>query len=260
MKTGSPALTAITVLSLIALWEAACLGLSIPEYLLPAPHDVISKIYTKFPVLLRHLRVTALEVALGFAVGATAGFCIAVAISSSERMAAVLYPLLIITQVVPKIALAPLFLIWFGYGILPKIVIAALISFFPIVVNTSVGLVSIEPELLDLTRSLSATRYQVFWKIRLPSALPYIFSALKVSVLFSIVGTITGEFVGANKGLGYLIIIGNTTLDTSLVFAALTLLGLMGILCFAAIVRLQKIVSERYGGAFAAEQEIVSSA
>lgn len=259
MKNGLPKLTVFTILICIVLWEFICVVFNIPEYLLPAPHNVLAKIYQKWDVLLEHSWVTLREIVAGFGIGVITGFFIAVGISSSKRLSEVLYPLLVITQVVPKIALAPLFLIWFGYGLLPKIIIAALISFFPVVVNTTLGLTYIDNELLDLMKSISATRYQVFKKICFPNAIPYIFSALKISILFSIVGAITGEFVGADRGLGYLIIIGNTTLDTSLLFASLTIISLMGILCFAGISALQKAISERYGGAFTIEKEVISS-
>lgn len=259
MKNSLPKLTVVTILFIIIFWELVCVVFNMPEYLLPAPHNVLAKIYQKWDVLLLHSWVTLREIMSGFAIGVAAGFIIAVGISSSRKLSEVLYPLLIITQVVPKIALAPLFLIWFGYGLLPKVIIAALISFFPVVINTTLGLTYIDSELLDLMRSISATSYQVFRKVRLPNAIPYIFSALKISVLFSIVGAITGEFVGADKGLGYLIIIGNTTLDTSLLFASLTVISFIGILCFAGMTGLQKVISERYGGAFTIEKEIVSS-
>lgn len=259
MKNGLPKLTVLTIIFSAIAWELICILFKIPEYLLPAPHNVIVKILQKWDVLLQHSWVTLIEIALGFGIGVITGFIIALGISSSKKLSEVLYPILIITQVVPKIALAPLFLIWFGYGLLPKIIIAALISFFPVVINTTLGLTYIDTELLDLMKSISATSYQVFKKIRLPNAIPYIFSALKISILFSIVGAITGEFVGADKGLGYLIIIGNTTFDTSLLFASLTVISIIGILCFAGISALQKRISEAYGGAFTIEKEVVSS-
>jgi NitT/TauT family transport system permease protein len=259
MKKGLPILTVFTLFISIVFWGLICVVFKIPEYLLPSPYDVLAKIYQKWDVLLVHSWVTLREVIAGFGIGIVTGFIIAIGISSSKKLSEILYPLLVITQVVPKIALAPLFLIWFGYGLLPKIIIAALISFFPIVINMTVGLTYIDHELLDLMKSISATRYQIFRKIRIPNAIPYIFSALKISILFSIVGAITGEFVGADKGLGYLIIIGNTTFDTSLLFASLTIISLLGIFCFAGINALQGAISEKYGGAFIIEKEVVSS-
>jgi NitT/TauT family transport system permease protein len=259
MKNGLPKLTVFTLFITFLFWELICVVFKIPEYLLPSPYDVLAKIYQKWDVLLAHSWVTLREIIAGFGIGVVTGFIIAVGISSSKKLSEILYPLLVITQVVPKIALAPLFLIWFGYGLLPKIIIAALISFFPIVINMTVGLTDIDHELLDLMKSISATRYQVFRKIRIPNAIPYIFSSLKISILFSIVGAITGEFVGADKGLGYLIIIGNTTFDTSLLFASLTVISLIGILCFVAISTLQNVISEAYGGAFITEREVITS-
>jgi len=254
-----PKMTIYAGVLLVTVWEIGCRLLAIPEYLLPTPDRIAVKIASNWQMLLGHSGVTLSEAGLGFLLGAATAVAIAVAISSSERVAAAVYPLLIVTQVVPKIALAPLFLIWFGYGLLPKIIIAGLISFFPIVVNTTLGLTYIDGEIIDLMRSISASRYQVFRMVRAPNAIPYFFSGLKIAILFSVVGALTGEFVGADRGLGYLIIIANTTLDTSLLFAALVFVSLLGIGSFASVSLLHALISKRYGGAFTLEREVVSS-
>jgi NitT/TauT family transport system permease protein len=144
-------------------------------------------------------------------------------------------PLLLVAQLVPKVAIAPILLIWFGYGLLPKILIAFLVAFFPIVVNVASGLAAVERELLDLGHSLEATRWQIFWKFRMPTALPELFSGMKIAITLAVIGAIIGEFVGGNRGLGYLILIANQDLDTPLAFAALLILSVVGIVLYALI-------------------------
>ena len=146
----------------------------------------------------------------------------------------VVMPLLLVAQLVPKVAIAPLLLIWFGYGLFPKILVAFLVAFFPIVVNGASGLASVQPELMDLGCSLQASRWQTFWKFRVPTALPELFSGMKIAVTLAIIGAIIGEFVGGNRGLGYLIIVANQELDTALAFAAIFLLSVAGIILYAA--------------------------
>jgi NitT/TauT family transport system permease protein len=149
-------------------------------------------------------------------------------------------PLLLIAQLVPKVAIAPLLLIWFGYGLTPKVLIAFLVAFFPIVVNGASGLSAVQPELLDLANSLQASCWQTFWKVRMPTALPELFSGMKIAVTLAIIGAIIGEFVGGNSGLGYLIIVANQELDTALAFAAIVLLSLMGIVLYGLIELLER--------------------
>ena len=144
-------------------------------------------------------------------------------------------PLLLIAQLIPKVAVAPILLVWFGYGFAPKVIIAFLVAFFPIVVNVASGFVSVQRELLDLGRSLEASRWQIFWKFRIPTALPDLFSGMKIAVTLAVTGAIIGEFVGGDKGLGYLIIIANQELDTPLAFAALLIISIAGILLYAGI-------------------------
>jgi NitT/TauT family transport system permease protein len=163
-----------------------------------------------------------------------------------ERM---LYPLVISSQTFPKEALAPIFVIWFGFGLLPKVIIAGLISFFPVVVNTTRGLLSVDPLILDLMRSLSANHRQIFTKVRLPNAIPYLFAALKMCITLSVIGAVVGEFVGASAGLGHLIRLANSELATDLMFAALIALGLMGTTLFLLVDGLEKTALKRWGGA-----------
>jgi NitT/TauT family transport system permease protein len=165
----------------------------------------------------------------------------------SRRVEAILEPFLVVSQVVPKVALAPLFIIWFGHGILPKIIIAMLIAFFPVLVNAVVGLRSIDAEILELMESIAANKRQTFWRVRLPNSLPYIFPALKVAALLSIVGAMVGEFVGSDRGLGYLMIIGDVNLDTDLLFASLVVVTVFGMIVYAVIEAFERRIEGRYG-------------
>jgi NitT/TauT family transport system permease protein len=154
-----------------------------------------------------------------------------------------------VSQVIPKVALAPLFIIWFGHGITPKIIIAMLIAFFPLLVNTVLGLRSVDSEIVELMNSVAATKRQVFWHVRLPNSLPYVVSSLKVASLLAVVGAMVGEFVGSDKGLGYLMIVGDVNLDTDLLFASLVIVTLFGLILYALLEAVEKRVARRYGAA-----------
>lgn len=184
---------------LLILWQWAVKILHIPEYILPSPTEIFFTAIQYQQHLIKHSLITFYEILIGFTLGLTAAFIISLGILYSQVLEKFIYPLLISFEVTPKIALAPLFLIWFGYGLLPKILITALISFFPIIINTVKGFKSIEMELIDLMYSLSATRRQMLIKIRMPSSLPYVFAGLKIAITLSVTGAVIGEFVGANK-------------------------------------------------------------
>jgi NitT/TauT family transport system permease protein len=189
-----------------------------------------------------HTWPTAIAIAAGFLVAAASGFIIAVGIAYSRWISQLVYPFLIVAQVLPKIAFAPLFLIWFGFGLAPKLVIAALIAFFPIVVNTARGLESVEPELIQYMRSLGASWKDIFFKISLPWAMPYILSSFKISITLAVVGVVVGEFVASDTGLGYLIEYANIELNTPLMFAGIIVLSVLGVLYFLLIVLLESLL------------------
>lgn len=217
---------------IIIIWQVSTSLFHIPEYFLPSPANIISVTMEKADYLFFHTKVTMVEIILGFIAGVTFAIICSIGFFYSKILEKALYPILIMFNVVPKLALAPLFIIWFGYGLLPKIVISALVSFFPVLVSTITGLKSVNPEIIDLMDTISATKTQILRKIRFPNALPHIFSGLKVSITLSVIGAIIGEFVGANKGLGYVIMISNIQLKTSLMFSALTIISIIGILLF----------------------------
>lgn len=237
IKYGFPA---IFLFSLVLIWEIVPKLLNIAGYILPTPSAIISKMIDFGGLLLPHTWVTFYEVIAGFTLGAIIGIALAIAIVYSTFLKNALYPLIVFTQAVPKIAIAPIFLIWFGYGILPKIIIGFLIVFFPIVINTAAGLMAIEPELMDLIRSLKASGFQVFTKIRLPNSLPYIFTGFKIAMPLAVVGAVIGEFVGSQEGLGYLILVAQHEMNTALAMGCVVLLALMGIGLFALVSVLEK--------------------
>jgi len=221
----------VFVIALLLLWELSVRLFSLPEYILPSPFMIARTILKFRKILLFHTSITLFETLSGFLAGAMLGFALAVLICMSNFFYRTFYPLLIIIQSIPKIALAPFFVIWLGFGVLPKIAITALVSIFPVLVNTLHGLVFVKQELIDLMKVFHASKIQVLFKIRIPSSLPFFFTSLKISIVFSVVGAIIGEFVGANEGLGYVIMISSTNLNTSLMFSALFLLGAMGFFC-----------------------------
>ena len=194
------------------------------------------------PILISNTLITLNEILLGFAMAIVLGILLGIAIAYSKLLSRMIYPILVFTQAVPKVAIAPVFLIWFGYGIMPKILLTFLIAFFPIVVETAAGLMMIEPELIDLARSLKASGTQIFVKIRFPNALPHLFSGLKIAAPLAVVGAIVAEFVGTNDGLGYIILLAEAHVDTALVLAAALILAVLGIALFAAVIIIGRIV------------------
>jgi NitT/TauT family transport system permease protein len=230
-----------------AVWEVACIVLKIPNYIVPAPHRVLEKIVESWSLLYAHSLTSIAEIMLGFVLASVCALVCAIAMVHSRRVEAVLEPFLVVSQVIPKVALAPLFIIWFGHGILPKIIIAMLIAFFPVLVNAVVGLRSVDAEIIELMESIAANKRQTFWRVRLPNSLPYIFPALKVAALLSIVGAMVGEFVGSDKGLGYLMIIGDVNLDTDLLFASLVVVTAFGMVVYAVIETFERRIESRYG-------------
>lgn len=226
----------------LASWQFIVRIASIKEYILPAPTDIISEFLKNHRILIEHTWVTLFETLSGFFIGASVGLLLGVFIVSFKIIEKTIYPFVVGLQSIPKIAITPLLLIWFGFGILPKIIVTSLLALFPVVVNTVRGLKSIETELIDLMNSLKASKKQILLKIRLPASLPYVFSALKISITLSVVGSVVAEFMGSDRGLGYIIIIGNVRLQTSLMFAAIIILSLMGGLLFYTIHLIEKSV------------------
>ena len=225
----------LLIVFFLVAWDLAIRLFKIPAYLIPPPHLVVGQMVAEGPRLLKESGVTTLATIGGFVLSALIGIPAAMMIAYSRTVESYVYPLLVFSQSIPKIAIAPLFVVWFGFGIVPKIIVAFLLGFFPVVVSTVMGFKSVEPDMIDLARSMGASRLQVFCKFSLPQALPAIFSGLKVSITLAVVGAVVGEFVGSNSGIGYVLQIANGNFDLPLMFAALVVLSLIGVILFSLI-------------------------
>ena len=228
--------------ALLLAWEAACRLLGLPRLVLPPPSAVAQSLWQGLAsgYFWPHLRATALELLLGVASGCLVGFAAGVALAESGGLRRLLMPYVIASQVIPKLALAPLFVLWFGFGMTSTVVITALICFFPLLENTLTALQQVAPERLELFRMLGATRAQTLWRLKLPSGLPSILAGLRVAVVLALVGAVVGEFIGATRGLGALVIASQGTMDTSLMFAVLVLIAALGLLAYQATLLLER--------------------
>jgi len=230
------------ILVFLAVWEAGVRVLNVPAYLMPPPTAVFRVFVNEYQKLAYHGWVTTYEMLLGYALAVAVAIPLAIAITASQRFDRFVTPQMLFFQVVPKVAIAPLFLVWFGVGVTPKILVAFLISFFPIVIDAAVGLRSMSSEMRDLARSMGASRWQVFAQFRLPTSLPYLFSGLKVAATLAVAGAVVGEFVGADKGLGYLLLVTNSNMETALMFATIVALTIIGLLFFYAVEFLESLL------------------
>ncbi len=241
---GRPALTFI---GLVIAWEISARALHVPVWLVPAPSEIVAALIERGPVIFFHTWITFYETLLGFLLAIALGVPLAIAVTYSRALSNTIYPLILVTQSIPKVAFAPILLIWFGYGDLPKIVVAFLVAFFPVVVDTATGLRSPVPQVIDLARQRAASEFQIYTKIRFPSALPHFFSGLKVAITLAVIGAVIGEFVGAENGLGFLVIESTSHFKTPLAFGAMVLLAAMSILLFGIVAACERIVCPWYG-------------
>lgn len=226
----------VLFLALLAAWQAAVTMFGVREYILPGPLTVVRALAGDEIPWPAHLWVTTLEIVGAFAVAGVVGVALGIAIAWSPVLATALVPFLVFVNTLPKVAVAPLFLLWLGYGIVPNMLIGALIGFFPVVINTAVGLSQVDEELLDLGRVFNAPKWRVFALIRIPNAYPYILSALKVTATAAVVGAIVGEFVASQRGLGYVIITTQGSMNTPVAFAALVWISVVGLAVYGAVV------------------------
>lgn len=232
----------VGIAAFLLAWQVFVVVWKVPPYLLPTPVAIADTFVSELPDLLSHGWVTVYEMLAGYALAVAVAIPLAIAITSSNRFNELAMPTMLFFQIVPKVAIAPLFLVWFGVGVTPKILVAFLISFFPIVIDAAVGLRSMSPEMGDLARSMGATRLQVFTRFRLPTSLPYLFSGLKVAATLAIAGTVVGEFVGADKGLGYLLLVTNSNMQTSLMFATIVALTIIGLIFYYSVELLEALL------------------
>ena len=226
----------VLFVALLGAWQLAVSAFEMREYILPSPLAVLRALGGREIPWAGHLWITTLEIVGAFVLAGVVGVALGIAIAWSPVLAKALVPFLVFVNTLPKVAVAPLFLLWLGYGVVPNMLIGALIGFFPVVINTAVGLTQVDEEMLDLGRVFNAPKWRVFAKIRIPNPYPYILSALKVTATAAVVGAIVGEFVASQKGLGYVIITTQGSMNTPVAFAALVWISVIGLAVYGAVV------------------------
>ena len=225
----------------VLLWELVCRVFSIPAFLVPAPSAIWADTWKLAGPVWMHTLATTQTTLLGFFASLIVSLPLAVLLTSSPMIANTLYPLLVLTQSIPKVALAPILVVIFGSNELPRVVVTFLVAFFPLVLSIAAGITSVPPELIELGRACRASRWRELWRIRLPYAVPFIFSGVKAAITLSVVGAVVGEFVNADKGLGYLIVTSTAFFQVPLAWGALVLLSLLGIILFQAVVIIEQV-------------------
>lgn len=236
------------LLILLALWEAAVPAFRFSALVLPAPSAIVSALWRGFATgyFWPHIGQTLLELALGLGLGVGLGFAGGVLLGESAALRRVLMPYVVTSQVIPKLALVPLFIVWLGFGTAPTVLITALICFFPLLENTLTAVAQVDAARIELFRMLGASRWQTLWRLKIPAALPTILAGLRVAVVLALVGAVVGEFIGASRGLGALIIASQASMDTALMFAALVLITTIGLLLYEATLLLERALLRPY--------------
>ncbi|WP_291296692.1 ABC transporter permease [Elioraea sp.] len=235
--------------SVLLLWEFLVRFYAVPTVILPAPSVVWARILSAWPFLLTHLVPTTVETVVGFLLSMILGTTLATFLVYGRRFREAVYPTVVFFQLIPKIALAPLFIVWLGIGSESRLAFSVFISFFPVVIATMAGLRAVPPDMLRLCRSLTATEAQVFAAVRFPYALPYIFSGMKIAVTFAMIGVIVGEFITAQAGLGYLILFASSQAETPLILASIATLCVIGLVLYGAVALAEKAMLRWYGSA-----------
>lgn len=244
-KVAQPVATALAVL---LLWEAVVRIYKIKPVILPAPSAIYSAIVAQWQTLLANALPTALESLVGFLLSVVLGGLLGVLLTYSRRARDSLYPNVVLFQLIPKVAVAPLFMLWLGIDWQSRVAIAFFIAFFPIVISTVSGLNAVDPTLLRLFRSMTATEWQIFFKVRLPTSLPFLFNGMKISMTLAIIGVIVGEFVTSQRGLGYIILFAGSRLETALVLAAILVLCVVGLVLYGIVALAEHLIMKKYGG------------
>ncbi len=234
--------TTVGIAALLAIWQFGAPLARMPEYILPVPSVIVVKFWQTLRIQAHHLGVTAATTLAGLGLALVVGVLLALAVIYVRPLKGIVLPVLAAFNSIPKIAIAPLFVIWFGLGVEPKVLLAFLLALFPVFVNSVTGLGEIEPDILDLAKLVGGTELRIFRKVRLMNAVPYITDALKVAFPLALVGSIVGEFIGGNSGVGYLILSGQFNLDTPLVFATLLSITLFTTVVIGAVVLLERIL------------------
>ena len=239
------AIAVLAHLALVAAWHIFVVYGKVPAFVMPSPESTLKALTAPNYRWLENITVTAVEIFGGYVLAVVVGVGLALLFSWSRWLEMAVMPLLVTLNMIPKVALGPLIIVWFKYGIGPNILMAFSIAFFPIVLTTARGLREVEPELLDLVRTLRGSRWQLFVKIQLPGALPYIFAGAKVGAILAVAGAIVGEFLGSDRGLGYLMLQVQVTLDTAAMFMAVILITLIGSLLYGIVLGLERLLVVR---------------
>lgn len=232
-RTRQRLLSLLSVVMLFVLWEVICRGLGVSDLILPKPSQVFRELVVRTPALMPHATQTLFTTLVGFGLGVLSGIVIGVMIGSSKLAYDVAYPLLVGFNSIPKVAVVPIFVVWFGAGTVPAILTAMTISMFPVVVNVATGLATTEPELEDVLRALGASKGDILWNVGLPRTMPYLFASLKISISLAFVGSVLSETVAANRGIGNVMMIASGNFDVPLVFAGLFILAFLGVALYA---------------------------
>jgi NitT/TauT family transport system permease protein len=244
-SASSIAIILVVHLAVLVLWQLLVDAFNVPKFILPSPLAALATLASPKYAWGSNLSVTGIEILGGFALGALVGVALAVIFSWSRLVSLMLLPLFVTLNMIPKVALGPLVIVWFSYGIFPNILIAFSICFFPILLTTARGLNEVEPDLLDLVKSLRGSRWVLFRKIQLPGSLPYVFSGMKVGAILAVAGAIVGEFIASDRGLGYLMLQVQVTLDTAAMFMAVILITLIGVVLYALVLALEHLLVVR---------------
>jgi len=238
--------SAVFIVVAFVLWELVVEIFSIPSFLIPKPSSIFAELIGTRVSWLEHTLVTLYETLAGFALAAVVGIFTGYLIVHFKTISNIIYPYILAAQIVPKVAIAPLLFIWFGFGETPKILLSFLLAYFPIVIDTVIGLRAVDPDLLDLMKILNARSYQTFLYVKWPNALPQIFGGFKVAMTLAVIGAVIGEFVGAQKGLGYMIILAQQHFTTPIIFASLFLLIVLGIVLYLVIEVVEAVFTPWY--------------
>lgn len=236
----------LLLVALFLLWEMAVTVLGVSSFVIAKPSEFISEIWTSRELLMGATWVTLQEILYGFLLSIAIGVVLAVFIVRFSWVDRTVYPLVVLFQVVPKVALAPIFILWFGYDMTPKLILIVVIAFFPITLNMIVGLKSVDSDLLLVMRSVGASRNQLLTRIQLPTSLPYLFAGLRIGITLAVIGAVVAEFAGAQDGLGYMIQFASTQLDTPLMFAALTLISVLGLVLYYGVSLAEYLLKGKY--------------
>ncbi|MGZ5179156.1 MAG: ABC transporter permease [Ramlibacter sp.] len=238
----------LLLLAALAAWELGARLLHLSSLVLPPPSTVLRSLWNGLAsgYFWPHLRATGAELLLGLAAGCGIGFAVGLLLAEVPALRRLVMPYVVVSQVVPKLALMPLFIVWFGFGLTSTVVITALICFFPLMENTMTALAQVPPDRLELFRLLGASRWQTLWRLKLPSGLPAVLAGLRIAVVLALVGAVVGEFIGASRGLGALIIAAQGSMDTPLMFAVLVLVSLLGLVAYQAALLLERRLLRPY--------------